>query len=112
LPLAWLAKGRFALDQIEVDRDGHGVSYRLGPLHSAITASGVAGRGHTAAIRCCGMRVDDFIAAINASFVAAELDLQFAAVAARRYELHGVLVARGERPANVVRLRARGTTPP
>jgi len=98
LPLAWLAKGRFVLDQVAVDRDGDGVSYRVGD--------------RAIAIRCRDMRVDDFIAAVNAGFSAAKLDVQFALVAMRRYELRGVLVPRDERPAAMVRVRARGTTPP
>ena len=98
LPLAWLAKGRFVLDQVCVDADGNGVSFRVG--------------AHATAIRCNGMRIDDFISALNASFAEAKLDLMFALVATRRDELRGVLVRRDQPPTNAVRIRARGTTPP
>jgi hypothetical protein len=98
LPLAWLAKGRFVLDQVRVDADGNGVSFRVGE--------------HATAIRCSGMRIDDFINAINASFAEAKLDEMFALVATRRYELRGVLVPRDQPPKDAVRIRARGTTPP
>src|SRR5215468_9877414 len=94
-PLAGLAKGRFALDDIAVDPDGDGVRFR------------VADRA--VAIRCRGLRVEQFVASINAALAAAELDVRFAIVESRRYELRGVLVGKDE----AVRGRiARGTSPP
>ena len=94
-PLAGLAKGRFALDEIAVDPDGDGVQFR------------VADR--PVAIRCRGLRIEQFVASINVALAAAELDVRFAIVESRRYELRGVLVPRDE----TVRCRvARGTPPP
>jgi hypothetical protein len=94
-PLAGLARGRFALDEIAVDPDGDGVRFR------------VADRA--VAIRCRGLRIEQFVASINDALAAAELDVRFAIVESRRYELRGVLVG----PAEAVRSRlARGTPPP
>ena len=95
-PLAGLAKGRFALDEIAVDPDGDGVQFR------------VADR--PVAIRCRGLRIEQFVASINVALAAAELDVRFAIVESRRYELRGVLIARSELPT--ARRMARGTLPP
>ncbi|HEY0480387.1 MAG TPA: hypothetical protein VGD37_22865 [Kofleriaceae bacterium] len=83
-PLAGLARGRFALDDIAVDPDGDGVCFRIAE--------------HPVAIRCRGLRVDRFIAAINQGLAAARLDVAFAIVESRRYELRGVLVPASEAP--------------
>jgi hypothetical protein len=94
-PLAGLARGRFALDDIAVDPDGDGVQFR------------VADRA--VAIRCRGLRIEQFVASINDALAAAELGVRFAIVESRRYELCGVLVDRTES----VRTRTpRGTPPP
>lgn len=94
-PLATLARGRFALDDITVDADGEGVQFRIA--------------GHSVALRCRGLRIDAFIAAINHELAAAELDTRFAIVESRRYELRGVLLAADDAGRDRV---ARGTTPP
>src|SRR3954468_7697887 len=94
-PLAGLARGRFALDDIAVDPDGDGVQFR------------VADR--PVAIRCRGLRIEQFVASINDALAAAELDVRFAILESRRYELRGVLVDRTE----AARSRTpRGTPPP
>jgi hypothetical protein len=77
-PLARLAGDRFSLDDIAVDPDGDGVSFRVA--------------AHPVAIRCRGLRVDRFVEAINRELAAAKLDLAFAIVESRRYELRGVLL--------------------
>jgi hypothetical protein len=94
-PLAGLAKGRFALDDVAVDPDGDGVRFRIAD--------------HPVAICCRGLRLDQFVASINDALAAAELDVRFAIVESRRYELSGVLVGKDD----AVRGRiARGTLPP
>jgi hypothetical protein len=94
-PLAALARPRFALDDIAIDPDGDGVRFRI--ADQAI------------ALRCRDLRVDQLVAAINDAMVAANIELRFAIVESRRYELRGVLVPRDE----TVRCRvARGTPPP
>jgi hypothetical protein len=94
-PLAGLAKDRFALDDIAVDPDGDGVRFRVAD--------------HAVAIRCRGLRIEQFIASVNDALAAAELDVRFAIVESRRYELRGVLVDKND----AVRSRiARGTSPP
>jgi hypothetical protein len=94
-PLAGLARGRFALDGIAIDLDGDGVRFRVAE--------------HPVAIRCRGLRIEQFVASINDALAAAELDVRFAIVESRRYELRGVLVGRTE----AVRGRlSRGTPPP
>jgi len=87
-PLAGLAKGRFTIDQITVDGDGDGVQFRAA--------------GHPIAIRCRGLRVERFVEAINRGFAEAKLELAFAIVESRRYELRGVLVPRGAAPGRSV----------
>jgi hypothetical protein len=94
-PLAGLARGRFALDDIAVDPDGDGVQFR------------VADR--PVAIRCRGLRIEQFVASINDALAAAELEVRFAIVESRRYELCGVLVDRTDGARNRT---ARGTPPP
>ena len=94
-PLAYLAKDHVAIDEIVADPDGDGVQFR------------VADR--PVAIRCAGLRVERFIEEINRCLADAELDLAFAIVESRRYELRGVLVPRGDA---VRRVFARGTLPP
>ncbi len=89
-PLAGLAKDQVTIDQIAIDSDGDGVTFRLAE--------------RPVAIRCRGLRVEQFVEAINRSFVEAKLELAFAIVAARRYELRGVLMPT---PAAL----ARGTLP-
>jgi hypothetical protein len=94
-PLAGLARDRFVLADIAVDPDGDGVRFRIGE--------------RPVALRCRDLRIDQFVAAINEQLVAAELDLRFAIIESRRYELRGVLLAGDE----VARCRvARGTPPP
>jgi hypothetical protein len=94
-PLAGLAKDRFALDDVAVDPDGDGVRFRIAD--------------RPVAIRCRGLRIEQFVASINDALAAAELDVRFAIVESRRYELSGVLVGKDE----AVRGRiARGTSPP
>ncbi|HEX3764577.1 MAG TPA: hypothetical protein VHW23_38040 [Kofleriaceae bacterium] len=94
-PLAGAAKGQFVLDAIAVDPDGDGVRFRIAD--------------RPVAIRCRGLRIDRFVASINDALAAAELDLRFAIVESRRYELRGVLVHKAE----AARYRsARGTPPP
>ena len=92
-PLATLARGQFVLDDIVIDADGDGVRFLLA--------------GRAVEIRCRGMRIDDFVTAINRELAAAAIDLRFAIVESRRYELRGVLVAGDERDRV-----ARGTPPP
>ena len=94
-PLAGLAKGRFALDDVAVDPDGDGVRFRIAD--------------RTVAIRCRGLRIEQFVASINDALAAAELDVRFAIVESRRYELRGVLVDRTEAARS---RNARGTPPP
>jgi len=94
MPLARLAKDHVAIDQIAIDPDGDGVSFRVGD--------------HPVAIRCRDLRVDRFVEAVNRSFADAKVDLAFAIVESRRYELRGVLLTRDE----VSRRMARGTMPP
>jgi hypothetical protein len=94
-PLAWLAKDRVAIDEIAVDPDGDGVSFRI------------AERPVT--VRCRDLRVDRFVDVINRSLADAQLDLAVAIVESRRYELRCVLVPRGELPG---RAFARGTLAP
>src|SRR5262249_963006 len=86
-PLASLAKDRFTLDNIAVDPDGDGVSFQVA--------------AHPVAIRCRGLRVDHFVDAITRELAAAKLDLAFAIVESRRYELQGVLVPAQTRPSRV-----------
>src|ERR1700733_1804517 len=94
-PLAVVASGRVALDGIAVDPDGDGVQFRIAD--------------RAVAIRCRGLRIEQFVASINDALAAAELDVRFAIVESRRYELRGVLVDKAE----TVRSRiARGTPPP
>ena len=92
-PLAGVARGQFALDDVVIDADGDGVRFQLA--------------GRPVEIRCRGMRIDDFVTAINRELAAAAIDLRFAIVESRRYELRGVLVAGDERDRV-----ARGTPPP
>jgi hypothetical protein len=94
-PLAGLARGHVVIDQIEIVGDGDGVQFRVGD--------------HPVAIACRGLRIERFVDAINQGLAAAEIDLAFAIVESRRYELRGVLLPRDE-----VRQRsfARGTLPP
>jgi hypothetical protein len=94
-PLARLAKDRVAIDAIAVDADGEGVSFRVDE--------------HPVAIRCSNLTIDRFVEVINRTFAEAKVDLAFAIVESRRYELRGVLVPRGELRG---RRFARGTTPP
>jgi hypothetical protein len=93
-PLAGLAKGRFALDDIAVDPDGDGVRFR------------VADR--PVVIRCRGLRIEQFVAAINDALAAAELEVRFAIAPSRRYELRGVLVGNDQARSRI----ARGTPAP
>jgi len=95
MPLSRIAKDRAAIDAIAIDPDGDGVTFRIGE--------------HPVAIRCRDLTIDRFVEVINRSFAAARVDLAFAIVESRRYELRGVLVAPGELRG---RRFARGTTPP
>src|SRR5262249_4193942 len=95
MPLARLAKDRVAIDAIAIDDDGDGISFRVAD--------------HPVAIRCRGLRVDRFVEAINKSFAEAKVNLTFAIVESRRYELRGVLIARDTAPG---RTFARASTPP
>ena len=94
-PLAGLARDHVVIDQIEIVGDGDGVQFRIGAQPIAIT--------------CRGLRIERFVDAINQGLAAAKLDLAFAIVESRRYELRGVLLPRDE-----VRRRsfARGTLAP
>src|SRR4051812_15125756 len=83
-PLARVAKDRVAIEHIAIDPDGDGVSFQIGE--------------HPVAIRCRGLRVDRFVEAVNRSFADAKVDLAFAIVESRRYELRCVLVPRSELP--------------
>jgi hypothetical protein len=89
-PLAWLAKDRVAIDEIAVDPDGDGVSFRIAE--------------RPVAVRCRDLRVDRFVDVLNRSLAEARLDLAVAIVESRRYELRCVLVPRDELPR-----RASGT---
>ena len=95
LPLSRIAQDRIAIDAIAVDSDGEGVTFRIGDFPFAI--------------RCSNLSVDRFVEVINRSLAEAKADVAFAIVESRRYELRGVLVARGELRG---RRFARGTTPP
>jgi hypothetical protein len=95
MPLARIAKDHVAIDQIAIDPDGDGVSFRVAD--------------QPVAIRCRGLRVERFIDAVNRSFADAKLDLAFAIVESRRYELRGVLLTKDEGSR---RGFARGTLPP
>ncbi len=94
-PLAGLAKDRFAIDDIAIDPDGDGVRFRIAD--------------RPVEIRCRGLRIEQFVASINDALAAAELDVRFAIVESRRYELRGVLLDRGDRVRSRI---ARGTPPP
>lgn len=94
--LARLAADPVALEAIAVDPDGDGVSFRIGD--------------HLVAIRCRDLRIERFIEAINRAFTQAKVNLAFAIVESRRYELRAVLVPRSELPPG--RRFSRGTTPP
>jgi hypothetical protein len=94
-PLAGLAQGRFALDHITVDPQGDGVEFRIDD--------------RPVAILCRGLRIEQFVAAINDGLAAAELDLRFAIVESRRYELRGVLLGKDDAAHGRT---ARGTPPP
>ena len=78
MPLSRIAKDQVAIDEIAIDPDGDGVTFRIGE--------------HPVAIRCRGLHVERFVEAVNRSFADAKLDLAFAIVESRRYELRGVLV--------------------
>ena len=94
-PLAGIAKDQVIIDHIAVDADGNGVQFQIGEL--------------PVAIRCQDLQLERFVEAINGSFAAAKLDLAFAIVESRRYELRGVLLRRDEARH---RRFARGTLPP
>jgi hypothetical protein len=94
-PIAQLAKGQFALDDIAVDADGEGVQFRLADQPMAI--------------HCRDLRLDHFISQINDGLAAAAIDVRFAIVESRRYELRGVLLAKDEASRERT---ARGTPPP
>jgi hypothetical protein len=94
-PLAWLAKDRVAIDEIAVDPDGDGVSFRIAE--------------RPVAVRCRNLRVERFVDLINQSLAEAQLELALAIVESRRYELRCVLVPRDELPRRVF---ARGTLAP
>jgi hypothetical protein len=81
-PLSRLAKDHVAIDEIAVDPDGDGVSFRVGE--------------RPVAVRCRDLRVDRFVDVINRSLADAKLDLAIAIVESRRYELRCVLVPRGQ----------------
>lgn len=83
-PLAWLAKDHVAIDEIAIDPDGDGVSFRVAE--------------RPVAVRCRDLRVERFVDVINRSLADAQLDLALAIVESRRYELRCVLVPRDELP--------------
>lgn len=93
LPLAKIARGQFAMEQLAVSADGDGVTFCLGDQRFAI--------------RCRDLRLSAFVAQINEALTAAGLEHQFAIVESQRYELRGVLLPAGA-PARL----ARGTLPP
>lgn len=94
-PLAAIAKDQVVIDEIAIDPDGNGVQFRIAD--------------QPVAIRCQDLRLDRFVEAINGGFAEARLDLAFAIVESRRYELRGVLLRRDEARQ---RRFARGTLPP
>jgi len=94
-PLARLARDHVAIDEIAVDPDGDGVSFRVAE--------------QPVAIRCRGLRVEQFVEVINRSLAAARTELSFSIVESRRYELRGVLHPVGAAPR---RGFASGTLPP
>ena len=94
-PLAWLAKDRVAIDEIAVDPDGDGVSFRIAE--------------RPVAVRCRNLRVERFIDLINQSLAEAQLEFALAIVESRRYELRCVLLPRAELHSRAL---ARGTLPP
>jgi len=83
LPLARIAKGRFAIDAIESDADGGGVRFVVADHPSAIRFATAAS---DRAI------VERFVGALNTSLAAAEVGHVFAIVVPRRYEVRGVLI--------------------
>lgn len=94
LPLAKIARGRFAMDELAVAQDGDGVSFSLG--------------GQPFTIRCRDLRLSAFVTQINEALTAAGLEYQFAIVESQRYELRGALLPSGARTSRL----ARGTLPP
>jgi hypothetical protein len=98
-PLAALGRDRFALADIAVDPDGDGVRFRIADQPIALA--------------CRDLRIDQLVAAINDALAAARVELRFAIIESRRYELRGVLVAGDEATPEAVRCRVgRGTPPP
>jgi hypothetical protein len=94
-PLAYLARDLIVIDDIVVAPDGDGLQFRIGD--------------RSVAIHCAGMRVERFVSEINHGLADADLDVAFAIVESRRYELRGVLVPRVDAARRVF---ARGTLPP
>lgn len=89
-PLARLARGHFAIDGIEADRDGGEVRFVVA-THPVAIRFGTAASDRTL--------IDRFVSSLNASFVAAKVGHAFALVVPRRYEVRGVLIADDERGA-------------
>lgn len=94
-PLAHLAREHVEITEIAVDPDGDGVQLRIA--------------ARPVEIRCAGLRVERFVEEINRHFADAELEVAFALVESRRYELRGALVPRHDAGRRVF---ARGTLPP
>ena len=94
-PLASIARDQVAIDDITVDADGDGVTFRIAE--------------RPVSIRCRGLRIERLVDAINRVLSESALDFRFAIVEARRYEVRGVLVSRAELAE---RRFARGTLPP
>lgn len=94
-PIAALVKDQIVFDHIEVDADGEGVRARIGELDVAI--------------HCRDLKLEHLVDTINQAFLLCHLDLAFAIIESRRYELRGVLMRREEAKH---RRFARGTRPP
>jgi hypothetical protein len=80
-----------AIEDIVVDPDGDGVSFRIAD--------------RPVAIRCRGLRVERFLDLINRCLAEAKVDRVLAIVESRRYELRCVLMS----PDELRRRFARGT---
>ncbi len=91
LPLAAIGKRELGLEAIQVDADGDGVTFVL--------------RGRPCAIRCRGLALSAFVAALNEALHGAGVERAFAIVESQRYELRGALLPAPPR-------LARGTLPP
>ena len=85
-PLARLAKGRFAIDDLAIDDDDRGVRLHVAKQPVAIRLAQGSDRA----------ALNRLVADLNRAFLAAKLGHAFALVAPRRYELRGVLLTDDE----------------